>query len=134
LNHQVHEVVSGEAEDGVMAIDPFTPRNLASAIALGGLGTMMIAPEPSWHSAGIGLACLVAFGGLSLLPAPRPAAHGSVSKTTERRGQPRTEDARELPTWAEPEYKAAEPPASRSLTDPHPALFRGMRTRRSSVP
>ncbi|KQO65508.1 MULTISPECIES: hypothetical protein [unclassified Methylobacterium] len=117
-----------------MAIDPFTPRNLASAIAFGGLVTMMIAPEPSWHSAGIGLACLLAFGGLSLLPAPRSELHDSGSSTAKRRGgRPRTDDAREVPAWAEPAYKAPEPPASRGLTDPHPALFKGMRTRRSSV-
>lgn len=118
-----------------MAIDPFTPRNLASAIALGGLGTMMIAPEPSWHSAGIGLACLVAFGGLSLLPAPRSELHDPDSTAAKRRGgRPRTDDAPEVPPRAEPGFTAPQFPASRSLTDPHPALFKGMRTRRSTAP
>jgi hypothetical protein len=135
LNRSIHEVVSDGADHDVMAIDPFTPRNLASVVALGGLGTMMIAPEPSWHTAGIGLACLVAFGGLSLLPAPRSDAHDSGPTTAKRRhGRPRTDDAREVPTRAEPDDTAPQLPASRSLTDPHPALFKGMRTRRSSAP
>ncbi|KQP38577.1 hypothetical protein ASF49_06260 [Methylobacterium sp. Leaf104] len=116
-----------------MTIDPFAPRTLAAAFALGGLGAMMFAPEPSWHSVGIGLACLAAFGVLSLLPSPRPAGDETETAAAHRGGRRKGAErgAREAPSRPNP--GSPEPPAPRGLNDPHPALFKGLRTRHSGT-
>ncbi|MGU3361308.1 hypothetical protein ACLBWX_13340 [Methylobacterium sp. M6A4_1b] len=116
-----------------MTIDPFSPRNLAAVFALGGLGTMMLAPEPSWHSVGIGLACLAAFGVLSLLPSSRPGGDETETAAAYRSGRRKGAErrAREAPPGPNPGSPG--PPAPRGLNDPHPALFKGLRTRHSGT-
>ncbi|MDB5644658.1 hypothetical protein [Methylobacterium sp.] len=108
-----------------MPIDPLSTRNLAAAFAVGGLVTMMIAPEPSWHSVVVGISCLLAFGGLSLVPSRKPVRRQAKPR------RPETWVMRE--TRPGPVYRmpALPPPASRGPDDPHPVLFLGMRTRRS---
>lgn len=104
--------------------DPLSPRNVACAFAVFGLGTMMIAPEPNWSTVGTGLFCLVAFGTLSLVPTRRSALRRSGSGKVRHR----VAQAVEIP--APPPILALEAPAPRDLNAPHPAGFRGTRTRR----
>jgi hypothetical protein len=116
-----------------MASDPLSARNLAATFAVFGLGAMMLAPEPSWHSAGIGLACLAAFGGLSLFPSPRPGEGGTKDETPHRSAR-RTgakSRARAAAAGAGPPPGMPEISSPRGLNDPHPALFKGLSNRRS---
>ncbi|WP_264050182.1 hypothetical protein [Methylobacterium flocculans] len=111
-----------------MHTDPLSVRNVACAFALYGLGTLMLAPEPSWHTVGIGLACLVAFGILALVPSRKPAARRA------RPGQAARKIARVAEIPPPPSFPALEAPVPQGLNDPHPAVFRGLRTRRSAPP
>lgn len=117
-----------------MAIDILTPRVLASAVALGGVITMMAAPEPSWHSVGIGLACLLAFGGLSLLSVLGPdQAEPRRTLIRPRKGRRSVVAHAERETFARiaPDDALLRLPPPRGLNDPHPALFKGLHVRRS---
>lgn len=105
--------------------DPLSPRNVACAFAVFGLGTMMIAPEPNWSTVGTGLFCLVAFGTLSLVPTRRSA----LRRTRSGKARHRVAQAVEIP--APPSVLALEAPVPRDLNAPHPAVFRGLRNRRS---
>lgn len=54
-----------------MTWDRHTNRAYAAAVAVGGLVVLMIQESPNWNATLIGIACLVAFGILWVLPERR---------------------------------------------------------------
>lgn len=63
-----------------MARDPLAPKRLAAAIALCGLGYMMVESAPHWGSIGVGLGSIAAFSILRLVPAMRMRISGSAKR------------------------------------------------------
>ena len=55
-----------------MTWDRHTNRAYAAAIAVAGLVVLMIQEAPNWNATLVGIACLVAFGILWVLPERRP--------------------------------------------------------------
>lgn len=75
-------------------MDPFSPRNLAGAIAWLGLAAMMFGPQGGSTALAVGLGSLLGFAVLRCLPDPEPAPRGGrrtvwVEAVIEERPEPR---------------------------------------------